>query len=79
MLSKSSNSTNSDTQRGFEEVTLLVNRNGAHRRKRFIGQILVRWLQPTNDEEGTEILSVYRTARKQYALMEVGPWHAFII
>jgi EXLDI family protein len=61
------NSNRSD-QRGLEEVTVIVNGNGAHRRKRFIGQILVRWLQPTHDEEGTEILCVYLTAGKQYAL-----------
>jgi len=63
-----SNTTNMSTQRGLEEVTVIVNRSGAHRRKRFMGQILVRWLQPTNNEEGTEILSVYITAGKQYAL-----------
>ena len=68
MQSKSSNNTNMSTQRGLEEITVIVNRNGAHRRKRFIGQILVRWLQPTKNEEGTEILSVYITAGKQYAL-----------
>jgi EXLDI family protein len=68
MQSNSSNNTNMSTQRGLEEVTVIVNRNGAHRRKRFMGQLLVRWLQPTSNEEGTEILSVYITARKQYAL-----------
>jgi EXLDI family protein len=68
MQSQSSNNTNNSTQRGLEEVTVIVNRSGAHRRKRFMGQLLVRWLQPTNNEEGTEILSVYITAGKQYAL-----------
>jgi EXLDI family protein len=63
-----SNNTNISTQRGLEEVTVIVNRSGAHRRKRFMGQILVRWLQPTKNEEGTEVLSVYRTAGNQYAL-----------
>ena len=68
MQSTSSNTTNTPTERGLEEITVIVNGNGAHRRKRFTGQILVRWLQPTNNEEGTEILSVYITAGKQYAL-----------
>lgn len=68
MQSRSPNKTNMSTQRGLEEVTVIVNRTGAHRRKRFIGQILVRWLQPTSNDEGTEVLSVYVTAGKQYAL-----------
>jgi EXLDI family protein len=68
MQSKSSNDSNTATERGLEEVTVIVNGNGAHRRKRFIGQLLVRWLQPTKNEEGTEILCVYVTAGKQYAL-----------
>ena len=68
MQSTSSDDTNSSTQRGLEEVIVIVNGNGAHRRKRFTGQRLVRWLQPTKNEEGTEILSVYITAGKQYAL-----------
>src|SRR5258706_5967507 len=68
MQSESSTNTNRSTQRGLEEVTVIVNGQGAHRRKRFVGQILVRWLQPTNNEEGTEVLCVYITAGKQYAL-----------
>src|SRR5260221_811188 len=68
MQSKLPDSTDMSTQRGLEEITVIVNGNGAHRRKRFTGQILVRWLQPTSNEEGTEILSVYITAGKQYAL-----------
>src|SRR5262249_19062734 len=55
-------------QRGFDEITVIVNGEGAHRRKRFVGQRLVRWLQPAADGKGTEILSVYRTAGKRYAL-----------
>ena len=66
MQSTSSNDPN--VSRGLGEVTVLVNRNGAHRRKRFVGQLLVRWLQPTNNDEGTEVLNVYRTAKGQYAL-----------
>jgi EXLDI family protein len=61
-------STSSDRDQGLKEVTVIVNGNGAHRRKRFMGQLLVRWLQPTDNEEGTEILCVYITAGKQYAL-----------
>jgi EXLDI family protein len=68
MQSESTSNSNLSAQRGFKEITVIVNRQGAHRRKRFMGQILVRWLQPTDNEEGTEILSVYRTARGQYAL-----------
>lgn len=55
-------------QRGFDEITVTVNGQGAQRRKRFLGYRLVRWLQPTADEKGTEILSVYRTAHNRYAL-----------
>lgn len=57
-----------DTQRGLTEITVIVNGEGAHRRKRFVGQLLVRWLQPMKDEEGTEVLCVYVTAGNQYAL-----------
>jgi EXLDI family protein len=66
--SQSSNDTHIPTERGLAEVTVIVNGNGAHRRKRFVGQLLVRWLQPTQNEEGTEILNVYITAKRQYAL-----------
>jgi EXLDI family protein len=55
-------------QRGLDEITVIVNGQGAHRRKRFVGQRLVRWLQPTPKGKGTQILSVYRTAGKRYAL-----------
>ena len=68
MQSKLSNDLNQAAERGLQEITVIVNGNGAHRRKRFIGQLLVRWLQPTSSEEGTEILCVYITAQKQYAL-----------
>lgn len=53
---------------GLDEITVIVNGEGGHRHKQFLGQRLVRWLQPTADGKGTEILNVYRTARKQYAL-----------
>jgi len=68
MESKLDDNSNTAAERGLAEVTVIVNGNGAHRRKRFIGQLLVRWLQPTKNEEGTEILCVYITAGKQYAL-----------
>jgi EXLDI family protein len=68
MQSTSPSTTNTPGERGLEEITVIVNGNGAHRRKRFMGQILVRWLQPTSNEEGTQILSVYITAGRQYAL-----------
>lgn len=53
---------------GLDEIMVMVNAEGGHRSKRFIGQRLVRWLQKTTNGKGTEILSVYRTARKQFAL-----------
>jgi EXLDI family protein len=68
MQSTTSDTTNTPSERGLKEITVIVNGNGAHRRKRFMGQILVRWLQPTRNDEGTQILSVYITAGKQYAL-----------
>lgn len=55
-------------QRGFDEITVIVNGDGSHRRKRFLGQRLVRWLEPTKDGKGTQIINVYRTAGKRYAL-----------
>ncbi len=61
-------SLNSPDENGVAEITVIVNRQGSHRRKRFHGQLLVRWLQPTKNEEGTEVLNVYRTAGKRYAL-----------
>ena len=55
-------------QRGFDEITIIVNSEGAHRRKRFQGQRLARWLQPTPNGKGTQILNVYHTAGNHYAL-----------
>jgi EXLDI family protein len=55
-------------QNGFDEITVIVNTEGAHRRKRFVGQRLVRWVQPMAQGKGTEVISVYRTARQRYAL-----------
>jgi|GEM_PF-510808 len=55
-------------QKGFDEITVIVNSEGAHRRKRFLGQRLVRWVQFTPNGKGTIIINVYRTAGKRYAL-----------
>jgi len=55
-------------QRGLDEITVIVNTEGAHRRKRFVGQRLVRWVQPAAKGKGTEILNLYRTAGGRYAL-----------
>ncbi len=55
-------------QKGFDEITVLVNTEGAHRRKRFVGQRLIRWIQSTANGNGTVIQNVYRTAGKRYAL-----------
>jgi EXLDI family protein len=54
--------------RGYDEITVIVNVEGAHERKRFSGYRLARWLQPTANGKGTEILNVYRTARHRFAL-----------
>jgi len=56
------------SQRGLGEITVLVNGEGAHLRKRFIGQRLVRRVQASTTGKGTEVLCVYRTAGKRYAL-----------
>jgi EXLDI family protein len=53
---------------GLDEITVIVNTEGAHRRKRFLGSRLVRWLQATADGKGTKIVNVYRTAGGRYAL-----------
>ncbi len=59
----------SDTQQdGLQEITVIVNGQGAHRRKRFRGQLLVRRLQSAHDDEGTDVINVYRTAGKRYAV-----------
>ena len=55
-------------QRGFEEITVIVNAEGAHQRKRFLGYRLARWLQPTARGKGTRVLNVYRTAGERFAL-----------
>jgi EXLDI family protein len=61
-------------QRGLEEITVIVNSESPHRRKRFMGQRLVRWVQPstkrkaTDYTDATDIINVYRTAGKRYAL-----------
>ncbi len=55
-------------ERGFDEITIMVNEGGVPRQKRFLGYRLVRWLQPTPDKTGTEILNVYRTAGNRFAL-----------
>ncbi len=55
-------------QQSFDEITVLVNSGGAHSRKRFLGQRLVRWLQPTENGKGTQVLTVYRTAGQRFAL-----------
>lgn len=56
------------SQRGLDEITVIVNSEGAHLRKRFTGQRLVRRVQSAASGKGTEVVSVYRTAGKRYAL-----------
>jgi EXLDI family protein len=55
-------------ERGLDEITVIVNSQGAHRHKRFVGQRLARGLQPTVNGKGTRILNIYRTAGNRYAL-----------
>ena len=55
-------------QHGFDEITVMVNAEGAHQRKRFLGYRLARWLQPAANGKGTEVLNVYRTAGQHFAL-----------
>jgi len=54
--------------RELDEITVIVNTDGAHRRKRFLGQRLARRLEKIPKGKGTEIQNVYRTAGKRYAL-----------
>jgi EXLDI family protein len=55
-------------QNGLEEITVIVNGEGAHRRKRFLGTRLVRRLENSPTGKGTQIQNIYRTAGKRYAL-----------
>lgn len=55
-------------RRGLDEITVTVNGEGTHQHKRFLGYRLARWLQPTANGKGTEILNVYRTAGQRFAL-----------
>jgi EXLDI family protein len=55
-------------ERGLDDITVIVNAQGAHRRKRFLGQRLVRWLQPPASGKGTEIINAYHTAGDRYVL-----------
>lgn len=68
MQSKLSNDTNTSPERELEEITVIVSGNSSPRHKRFMGYRLIRWLQPMKHDQGTEILCVYSTAGKQYAL-----------
>jgi EXLDI family protein len=55
-------------QRGLDEITVIVNTEGAHRYKRFLGQRLARRVEKNPKGKGIEVQSVYRTAGKRYAL-----------
>jgi EXLDI family protein len=68
MQSTTSRPLAASNQNGLQEITVIVNGQGAYRRKRFMGQHLVRRLQSMKDDEGTEVVNVYRTAKNQYAL-----------
>ncbi len=56
------------SQRGLEEITVIVNTEGAHRHKRFLGTRLARRVEKNPTGKGTQIQTVYRTAGKRYAL-----------
>ena len=55
-------------QGGLDEITVLVGTIGAQKQKRFMGTRLARWLQNRAKGKGIEILNVYRTAGKRFAL-----------
>jgi len=55
-------------QHGLDEITVLVGTAGAHKQKRFMGTRLARWLQNRAKGKGIEILNVYHTAGKRFAL-----------
>lgn len=55
-------------QRGLDEITVLVGTAGIHKQKRFMGTRLARWLQKRAKGKGIEILNVYHTAGKRFAL-----------
>ncbi len=54
--------------RGLEEITILVGTSGAVQQKRFQGTRLARWFQKSSKSKGVEVLNVYLTARKRFAL-----------
>jgi EXLDI family protein len=55
-------------QHGLDEITVLVGTAGIHKQKRFTGTRLARWIQKRAKGKGIEILNVYRTAGKRFAL-----------
>jgi EXLDI family protein len=55
-------------QRGLEEITVLVGIGSVRQQKRFMGIRLARWFQKRSKGKGVEILNVYRTAKKRFAL-----------
>src|SRR5689334_18418879 len=55
-------------QGGLDEITVIVGPPGGHQRKRFIGARLARWLRQSANGKGTDVLSVYRTAKGRFAL-----------
>lgn len=55
-------------QRGLDEITVLVGASGSLKQKRFVGTRLARWFHKRTKGKGIEILNVYRTAGKRFAL-----------
>lgn len=55
-------------ERGLDEITVIVNGEGAHRRKRFVGTRLAKRIENNPDGKGVRIQNVYRTAGQRYAL-----------
>ncbi len=55
-------------QHDLDEITVLVGTAAIHKQKRFVGTRLARWIQKRAKGKGIEILNVYRTAGKRFAL-----------
>ena len=55
-------------QRSLEEITVLVGIGNVRQQKRFMGTRLGRWFHARPKGKGVEILNVYRTAKKRFAL-----------
>ena len=55
-------------QGGLDEIIVIVGSNGIQKQKRFMGTRLARWFQKRANGKGIEVMNVYRTAGKRFAL-----------